>query len=244
VQVQRFKDLGDNAGSPLMRFPSREAFQETLRRWGVSDDSTIVLYDDSRTALASRVYFLLDLYGFDMTRVRLLDGGMVEWSAFEEVSKDPVEPHPGTVTLKPANPALFVEWPVVYERVIARRDPAVVLLDARPRDHYTGETIRHSIQGGHIPGAINVVSLDGTDAQSQRWLPEAALRSLYQAVPKERTVYVYCHDSFRSTLAYAQLKSLGYRDVRVYNGGWAHWGNTLTLPVVQGDAPYDEEFAL
>lgn len=29
VQVQRFKDLGDNAGSPLMRFPSREAFQET-----------------------------------------------------------------------------------------------------------------------------------------------------------------------------------------------------------------------
>ncbi|MEW6330292.1 MAG: rhodanese-like domain-containing protein [Pseudomonadota bacterium] len=35
VQVQRFKDLGDNRGVPTMRFPGREAFQETLRSWGV-----------------------------------------------------------------------------------------------------------------------------------------------------------------------------------------------------------------
>jgi thiosulfate/3-mercaptopyruvate sulfurtransferase len=123
VQVQRFKDLGDNDGSPLMRFPSREAFQATLRGWGVNDDSTVVIDDDSRTALASRVYFLLDLYGFEMSRARLLDGGLVEWTAFEETSKEPVEPRPGNVTLKPANPALFVEWPAVYDRVVARRDP-------------------------------------------------------------------------------------------------------------------------
>jgi thiosulfate/3-mercaptopyruvate sulfurtransferase len=52
-QVMRFKDLGENHGVPIMRFPSQEAFQETLRSWGVNDDSLIVLYDDSRTALAS-----------------------------------------------------------------------------------------------------------------------------------------------------------------------------------------------
>ncbi|MGM0594542.1 MAG: sulfurtransferase, partial [Pseudomonadota bacterium] len=44
VQVQRFKDLGDNGASPIMRFPSRETFQATLRRWGVNNDSTLVLY--------------------------------------------------------------------------------------------------------------------------------------------------------------------------------------------------------
>ena len=52
VQVQRFRDLGDNAASPLMRFPSKEAFQATLRRWGVNDGSTLVIYDDASTALA------------------------------------------------------------------------------------------------------------------------------------------------------------------------------------------------
>ncbi len=244
VQVQRFKDLGDNFGDPIMRFPSREAFQATLRRWGVNDDSTVVVYDDSRTAMASRVYFLLELYGFDVERVKILDGGTIEWSAFNDLSKEPVIPTPGNVTLKPADPALYVEWADVYDDVVSRRDPNVILLDSRPRDMYTGKVVQHSIQAGHIPGAVNVVSLDGTDGQSQRWLPQDRIAALYAGIPKESTVYAYCHDGFRMGLAYLQLKSLGYKDVRLYNGGWSHWGNELTLPVVMGEEPYDADYSL
>lgn len=244
VQVQRFKDLGNNSASPLMRFPSREAFQERLRKWGVNNNSTIVIYDDSRTALASRVYFLLELYGYDMTKVKLLQGGTVEWSAFNELSKEGATPKPGNVVLKDANPNMFVEWTSVYDDVVSRRDPSVILLDARPQDHYTGKTIRHAARGGHIPGAVNIVSLDGTDAQSQNWLPKDDLAAMYKSLPKDKTVYIYCHDGFRMSLAYAQLKSLGYQDVRLYNGGWSHWGNALELPVIEGTKPLDEEFAL
>ena len=61
---------------------------------------------------------------------------------------------------------------------------------------------------------------------------------------ERQAVCAYCHDGFRSTLAWLQLKVLGYCDVRVYNGGWGGWGNSLTLPVVEGEAPYDEAFAL
>jgi thiosulfate/3-mercaptopyruvate sulfurtransferase len=245
VQVQRFKDLGDNTGRPIMRFPSREAFQRTLRSWSVNDDSTLVIYDDSRTALAARLYYLLDLYGFDLRRVKILDGGTTEWSAFNELEKAPTKPRPaGTVTLKDANPNLFVEWTAVYDDVVSRRDPSVVLLDARPADMYTGKVIRHSVMGGHIPGAVNVSSLDGTDGQSEQWKDDASLAALYRAIPKDRRLYVYCHDGFRMGLAYLQLKHLGYRDVRLYNGGWSHWGNELTLPTVEGAEPYDEAYAL
>lgn len=244
VQVQRFKDLGDNDGDPLMRFPGHEAFQQRLRAWGVNDDSTIVIYDDSRTALASRLYFMLELYGFDMDRVRVLNGGTIEWTVFNELEQEPAAPAPGDVTLEPANPDLLVEWTAVYDDVVSRRDPDVVLLDARPTDMYTGEVIRHSIHGGHIPGAVNVVSLDGTDGQSQKWKDDDALATMYSFVPRDKTVYVYCHDGFRQSLAYMQLKHLGYEDVRLYNGGWSHWGNELTLPVVEGPEPYDEAYAL
>jgi thiosulfate/3-mercaptopyruvate sulfurtransferase len=244
VQVQRFKDLGDNAADPLMRFPSKDAFQATLRRWGINDKSTLVLYDDSRTALASRLYFMLALYGFPMEQVKMLNGGTVEWTAFNELSRDSVERAPGNVTLEEADADLLVEWTDVYDDVVSRRDPDVVLLDARPRDMYTGEVIRHSIQGGHIPGAVNVVSLDGTDAQAQTWLSDDVLAALYLEIPKDKTLYVYCHDGFRMSLAWMQLRHLGYDDVRLYNGGWSHWGNTLTLPVVEGPEPLGGEFAL
>ena len=58
------------------------------------------------------------------------------------------------------------------------------------------------------------------------------------------TAYAYCHDGFRSTLAWLQLKALGYKNVRVYNGGWGDWGNNLSLPVVQGEKSYDETHEL
>ncbi len=244
VQVQRFKDLGDNFGVPLMRFPSHEVFQARLRGWGVNDDSTLVIYDDSSTALASRLYFMLDLYGFDMSRVKVMQGGTTEWSAFNDLSTEAVSPEPGNVTLQPAKAGVLVEWTDVYDDVVSRRDEQFVLIDARPHAMYTGEVVRHAIQAGHIPGAINIVSLDGTDGQSQKWHDEARVAALYANVPKDKTLYLYCHDGFRMSLAWMQLKSLGYEDVHLYNGGWSHWGNELTLPVVEGEAPYDEAYAL
>lgn len=245
IQVQRFKDLGDNQGPAIMAFPSRDAFQATLRRWGVNDDSTLVLYDDARSALAARLYYLLRLHGFNLDQVKILNGGALEWSGLNELTTEPTPaPAPGGVTLQEADPALFVRWTDVYDDVVSRRDPGVVLVDARPADMYSGETIRHSVQGGHIPGAINVVSLDGTDPLTQKWRDEGELAALYQAVPRDKTVYLYCHDGFRMSLGWLQLHALGYRDIRLVDGGWGVWDRAFTLPVVTGDQPYDEEFAL
>ena len=245
VQVQPFADLGANDEMPIMRFPSRAAFQATLRRWGVNDDSTVVVYDDSSTALASRVMFLLDLYGFDMKRVKLLDGGAIGWTGFNELTRASTTKRlPGKATLKAAAATSMIGWTDVYRRVVAEREPKVTLLDARPADMYDGSRIQHSVQGGHIPGAINIVSLQGVDGQSQQWKSIAELAAMYKDVPQDGTVIAYCHDGFRSTLAWLQLKALGYKDVRVYNGGWSDWDRTLTLPVVKGGKPFDADFDL
>lgn len=243
VQIQRFKDLGDNQASPLMRFPSRDDFQQRLRNWGVNNDSVLVLYDDSNTALLSRHYYLLELYGFNMKQVKVLSGGATEWSAFEDMETDKPPPRPmGNVVLKEANPDLYIEWTDIYDDVVSRRDTNTILLDARPHDMYTGKIVRHSIMGGHIPGAVNVVSLDGTG--SQKWIGDEALADLYRNIDLTKTIYVYCHDGFRMSLAYMQLKHLGAKDVRLYNGGWSHWGNRMTLPVVEGDKPYAGDYEL
>ena len=244
VQVQRFKDLGDNNRHPLMHFPTQAAFQATLRGWGINDDSQILLYDDSRTALTSRLYFLLELYGFNMNQVKILNGGTLEWSIFEELSQEKASYAAGNVSLKPANQDLVIEWTDVYDDVVSRRDDKVVLVDARPEAMYVGDEIKHAIAAGHIPGAINIVSLDGTDAQSQTWLADEAIAAMYEDIDKDKTIYLYCHDGFRMGLAYLQLKSLGYQQVKLYDGGWTHWGNRLTLPVIKGNKPYSNDYDL
>lgn len=242
IQVQRFKDLGNNKKNPIMHFPTKEAFENTLKKWGVNNDSILVIYDDSGTALASRLYFLLELFGFNMDQVKILNGGTREWTAFEELTKEISNPKKGNVILKPSNQNLYVEWQDIYNDVVSRRDENIVLLDSRPVKMYTGEVVKHSILSGHIPGAVNVVSLDGID--SQLWINEKSLSELYSMIPKDKVIYVYCHDGFRMSLAYLQLKSLGYKNIKLYDGGWSNWGNRLTLPTVEGDKPYSGDFDL
>jgi len=243
VQVQRFKDLGDNDSPSLMNFPSREAFQATLRVWGANDDSTIVLYDDSNSALASRVYYLLDLYGFDMSRVKLLDGGVLGWQDFNDLSQQDEQATPGTVTLTEADPGKMVSWQFVYDHIVSRRDEEFMLLDARPETHYTGEVLAHAVRSGHIPGAVNIVSLSGTNSDAT-WKTTAELEAMYADLPRDKTIVAYCHDGFRMSLAYMQLKSLGFADVRLLDGGWGFWGNKWSLPVVGGFEPFDDDFNL
>lgn len=64
------------------------------------------------------------------------------------------------------------------------------------------------------------------------------IAALYNVIPKDKTVYAYCHDGFRSSLAWLQFKAMGNKNVRIYNGGWG-WGNNLTLPASEGAEPYD-----
>ncbi len=160
-QVQRFKNLGDNNANPIMRFPSKQVFEKTLRNWGVNNNSTVVLYDDSGTTLASRVYFLLELYGFNMNQVKILNSGTQAWSSFEDMTTETTKVRKGNVALKDKNYDLLIEWQDVYSDVVAQRNENIVLLDARPHKMYTGEVIKHSILAGHIPGAINIVSMEG-----------------------------------------------------------------------------------
>lgn len=244
IQVKRFKDLADNQSLTVTRFPSREQFQQTLRNWGVTMNSTLVIYDDTNTVTSARLWVLLKLYGFPMEQVKVLNGGTIGWSAFEEMSQEATPPRArSNIELKPADQSIYVEFPDIYDHVAMGKQSDIVLIDARPTDRYAGGS-HHGVAEGHIPGAINIVSMEGVDGQTQTWRSDEALAELYKSVPKDKTVYVYCDDGFRMSLAYQQLTHLGYQDVRLYNGGWSQWGNWLDLPTVTGDKPFAGDFEL
>ena len=244
IQVKRFKDLADNQSLTVTRFPSKLQFEKTLRSWGVNNDSTVVIYDDTRTVTGARLWVLLKLYGFPMAQVKVLNGGTIGWSTFEEMTQEPTErPALGNVSLKEKDTSMVVDFTEVYDHVAKGSLSDIVLIDARPGARYAGSS-SHAVAEGHIPGAINIVSMDGTDGQSQTWLSDEDLVELYKDLPKDKTIYVYCDDGFRMSLAYQQLTHLGYQDVRVYDGGWSHWGNWLDLPTVTGDQPFAGDFEL
>lgn len=74
----------------------------------------------------------------------------------------------GIAAASHAKPAFLVDADWLAEHI---DDEKLVVLEVRyhPHRYYTV---------GHIPGAINVVSLDGTDGQLQKWLSDDALAGL------------------------------------------------------------------
>ncbi|MFZ2526867.1 MAG: rhodanese-like domain-containing protein, partial [Rhodococcus sp. (in: high G+C Gram-positive bacteria)] len=104
VYVDLETDLSDHTvtGRGRHPVPSAAALEASLRRWGVDDGDTVVVYDDWNRAGSARAWWLLRTAG--VRDVRILDGGWAAWCALGGLTTDDVDaPDPGSITLEHRN---------------------------------------------------------------------------------------------------------------------------------------------
>lgn len=216
---------------------TREAFQETLRNAGVTDDTTIVLYGDNNNWFAAWGAWVFDVYGLG-DQVKLLDGGRKLWEA-QGLPLDTAEPQyaASTIEIGERDTSLRARLSDVLDAAEGRAD--VALIDIRSGDEYSGkifapEGVKElSVRAGHVPGAVNVpwgqaVNEDGTFKSADD------LKALYAGVGVDgsKPIITYCRIGERSSHTWFALsRILGY-DVKNYDGSWTEYGNTVGVPVV------------
>ncbi|MDG2304313.1 MAG: rhodanese-like domain-containing protein [Candidatus Binatia bacterium] len=77
------------------------------------------------------------------------------------------------------------------------------------------------------PWSINLV--DGFP------LSTAALELLCADLDKNQTTVVYCLAGWRASVTWLVLESLGFQDVRVYDGSWFKWRPPSRFPIEAAD---------
>lgn len=237
VKVSRHVDLEDYTSYPPVGYPKISQFRKLMKRLSITPDTTVVAYDDNRGVYASRFFFIMRLYGHNLDRLKILDGGIRAWLR----AGLPVERH--IPSLKPcdgynahrADEAFLVSWQDVYRGIVQGQEPDSVLLDVRRPREYTGEIVR-CVRGGHIPGAINLdlAAAVVRDEETGRWKSPAALGSLMVSrhVTPDRPVMIYCHSGDRSAQAFVIMKYvLGFPNVKIYEHAWEEWAVMQALPV-------------
>lgn len=215
---------------------SQEAFQQLLRKAGVNNDSTTIIYGDNNNWFAAWGAWVFDVYGVD--NVKLLDGGRAKWEAEgRQLDSRASTPNAGNVTVKAANKDLRAFLPDVLAAAEKRSDTQLV--DIRSADEYNGKVFAPqgvqelAVRAGHVPGAVNVpwgqaVAADGTFKSAEE------LKKVYGAVGIDgsKPIITYCRIGERSSHTWFALKKiLGY-DVRNYDGSWTEYGNAVGVPVV------------
>ncbi len=234
IKVARHVDLEDSMRYPTNKYPQKEQFLNLMSRLGIDNDSIIVAYDDKYGLFASRFLVVMELYGHDTSKLKLLDGGIKAWQAkgYQVTAGASVSKKTEYRTSGP-NANILISWSEVFKDGVLGQNPNVVLHDARPADEYTGKNIR-AIRGGHIPRSINVTGVSAAnnkDAQTYKSPSEIKKAFENAGITPDKKIYTYCHSADRAAHAYVVLKHiLGYKDVKIYDGSWNEWATLTALP--------------
>jgi thiosulfate/3-mercaptopyruvate sulfurtransferase len=231
VFVDWTRDIVDEGDSVPVQLAQPEAFARAMSSIGVGDGTMVVAYDDHDHIFAGRLAWALRYYGHDT--VRILDGGWPRWVAEGRPTTSEVPRPTEHVTFTPRPRPSLRRTSADVARSLGRSD--VVLIDARPRDQYTGASSA-AARSGHIPGAHNVPYAELVDRATCQFLrPEALAAAFARAgVPVgtlPREVIVYCNGGVSCTVPLAALQMLGRGDVCVYDGSWNEWGSDPSLPI-------------
>jgi thiosulfate/3-mercaptopyruvate sulfurtransferase len=204
--------------------PDPNLLGNKLAAMGIEHSHTlVVVYDDSKLAFASRLWWLLRYYGHE--RVAVLNGGYAAWvSGGYPVHEDRPMNRPGRF-----EPVVRSNWIVDIEQV-QQPDPQWILIDAREADRYAG--LREPIDpiAGHIPGAVNYPWLEITDDQGLLH-PLEKQQQHWAGLDSKLVKVAYCGSGVTACVNLLSMAIAGVPKTLLYPGSWSDWCSYLpTLP--------------
>jgi thiosulfate/3-mercaptopyruvate sulfurtransferase len=204
--------------------PAVADLQAAARGWGLRQGEAVVVYDEAGGVSASRAWWLLRWAG--VADVRLLDGGLGEWTAAGlPVGTDEPAVEPGDVLLTGGG------MPTIDADGAAGWSQDGVLLDARAGERYRGEVEPIDSRAGHIPGAISAPTADNLAADGT-FLPADDLTRRFAALGAAAgaDVAVYCGSGVTAAHEAVALTIAGHTPV-LYPGSWSQWSGDPERPV-------------
>lgn len=215
--------------------PTRQQFQDEMRRAGISTSSRVVVYDDAGGSIAARLWFLLGWFGHGAQAV--LDSGLQGWGEPLDTAVPFVRP--GDFKARAPQRSRILDFEQVKRLSESRGHDRVgrVILDARVGDRYRGEKEPIDPKKGHIPGAVSAPWIDNLNAEARFKSPEE-LRRQYEAlgVDGKNGAVVYCGSGVNACHDLLALEVAGISDVRLYAGSWSDWSHQ-DAPVATGKDP-------
>jgi len=221
-----------SAGTGRHPLPSPADFAALLGRWGFTDSSQVVVYDQASGAAAARLWWMLRARGH--RAVQVLDGGWAAWVA--EHAPVATDEAPVAATIVPVREFSHISDADTLQRGLATRQ---LLVDARPAERYAGRGETIDPVAGHVPGALNHPYSGNLDA-NQRWLPAEELRRRWERTlgPRSsRELVMMCGSGITACHNLLALELAGVEGARLYPGSWSEWITDPSRPVATGEQP-------
>lgn len=234
VDVRRSEDykkahIPTAVSLPLAKIISNDAPEQIIKILediGVSNETPLVVYDDTFGALAARVAWTFQYVGHDNTS--LLEMTFTNWKNLGLEIEKKINTFPRKVHSLKLNQSIHADANYVES---IQNNPNKILIDSRERLNFLTE---------HIPNAKNIpYTMLGTVDNILRPVQDLKRFIENRGIEPDSEVITYCGSvGTLSGLAYYALKLAGVKNVKLYSKSFKDW-KALGKPKIEfKDANY------
>ena len=182
-----------------------------LEELGVSDNTPVVVYDDTFGALAARVAWTFQYVGHSNTA--LLEMTFKQWKELGLETEKQARTFPTTKHSLNINKNIFADATYVEA---ASSQPGKLLVDSRERLNFLTE---------HIPGAKNIpYTMVGSNGSILRKAEELKRFIENRGITNNAEIITYCGSvGTLSGLTFYALKLAGFQNVKLYPKSFKEW---------------------
>lgn len=213
------EELSDHSTLLPHMLPTESDFARSMAALGVSDDATIVVYEQEGVFSAPRAWWMLRTFG--ALRVYVLDGGLRAWIAAGLPVESGRIQRPAAKFNARLDRDAVNDYAGIQEMIGAQGQ----ILDARSAGRFAGTSPepRAGISSGHIPGAINLPFTEL--AEDGRLKPAETLREIFSSkgLDLEQPVTTTCGSGVTAAVLALGLEISGAKNVRLFDGSWAEY---------------------
>lgn len=204
-------------------------FQNAVGALGVSNKDRVVIYDDQGLFSVARVWWNFHVMGHE--HVAILNGGLPKWEA---------EGRPLAAGEEAPSPVHYIA--ALDKQLVADHDDVLTMInsdevnivDARSAARFIGEAPepRAGLRSGGMPGAANV-PFDALIDDNGCLRSPAALKTIFEesGARFNAPIITTCGSGVTAAVLFFALHIIGHRDIALYDGSWAEWGEEANDPV-------------
>ncbi len=207
--------------------PDMNTFIEDMKKLGVEDNSTVVIYDNGDLAMAGRLWWLFKYAGKE--KVFILAGGYKEWinNQLEVTSEIYRVEKSDSLSLNIDN-SIIVEMKYVKE---ATNLDEIAIIDSRAYERYIGEVEPLDKIAGHIPNALNFPWMNLLE--DGNIMPIEKIREHYKDLSKFKEIIVHCGSGITGTVNFIFMDEVDLKP-KLYAGGYSDWISYEDNEVITG----------
>ena len=232
----RFFDIdqiSDKKSSLPHMLPDEDYFSKMVSSLGIENDDTVIVYDNSIFFSSARAWWMFKIFGHD--NIRIIDGGLKAWiNSGGPSSNEKSQTKETAYVANKKNLKLYDTIGNIMSDLESEKNKIVI--DARGEDRFFAKVKepRAGIKSGHIPSSLNIPISSIIDKNTNCLKSIDEINEIFTTIgltDKNSELVMTCGSGVTACGLALAANSLGFKNVKVYDGSWSEWGSREDTPV-------------